>query len=109
MFDVQGPFGFEPLNTTDATVLVRKLASLESMTWGEIFKAKKRNHPNSTEHFAPEARKRLRQIELDDFEQLHSLRLGGTARIYGVWREGAFYVIWWDPEHRVYPVAKKRT
>jgi hypothetical protein len=30
-------------------------------------------------------------------------RLGGKARLWGFRSERIFHVVWWDPDHRVYP------
>lgn len=109
MFDFAGPFGFEAPNEKDILALTGKLRSLESMTWNEIFQSKRRNHTNAIVGFAPAAQRRLRERQLDDFEELHSIRLTGVERIYGVWREGVFYAIWWDRSHRCYPSKKKHT
>lgn len=110
MLDVQGPFGFEEVTETAATQLCQRLCSQESRTWNDIFGSdQSHNHGNRTDRFSPRAQKRLRELQLDDFDELHSIRLSGVGRLYGVLREGVFYVVWWDRHHAVYPSKKKRT
>ncbi len=110
MLDLQGPYGFEILKADDALELAQRLGSTELRTWNEIFASDKaNNHPNQVERFSKEAKKRLRELKRDDFDELHSIRLSGKGRLYGVLREGVFYIIWWDRDHQVYPSKKKNT
>jgi hypothetical protein len=52
----------------------------------------------------------LRDRELDDVDELFSLRMGGAKkRIYGIRDRGTLQVIWWDPEHEIYPTEPKNT
>lgn len=88
--------------------IMEKLKHFESMTWGEIDRNKK-SHPMSLDKIAKGAQDRLRERELDDLEMLYSLRLSGKERIWGKRENEAFYIIWWDPDHSIYPVQKKHT
>lgn len=56
---------------------------------------------------ADDARKRIYQAKLDDFEALWELQVAGAPRIWGVRRGNCFYVIWWDPGHMVCPIRSK--
>jgi len=39
-----------------------------------------------------------------------SVRVKGESRVWGFLDDaGVLYVVWWDPHHKVYPVAKKHT
>ena len=110
MLDVSGPFGFQDVTESDALRLAEKPTSIERQTWHEIFSSnRKRNHLNRVEGFSPKAQKRLRELGRDEFLELHSIRLTGTGRLYGVLRGGVFYIIWWDRDHLVYPSRKKHT
>ncbi|MEM7583554.1 MAG: hypothetical protein AAF560_09265 [Acidobacteriota bacterium] len=87
-----------------------KLKNFEMMTWSEILVAgKKRNHSIPLEDLSKPARDRLVEIKLDDRDALISLRLSGLERIWGFLEDGTFYLVWWDPEHRVCPSYKKHT
>ena len=88
--------------------IIEKLKHFESMTWGEIDRNKK-SHSMSLEKIAKGAQDRLRERELDDLEMLYSLRLSGKERIWGKRENEAFYIIWWDSDHSIYPVQKKHT
>jgi hypothetical protein len=65
------------------------------------------NHWISVSRLPQEAKNRLVAIKLDDVDQLFSLRLSGTRRLWGLREDSTFFVVWWDPHHRVYPVEKK--
>lgn len=78
------------------------------MTWSEVEGATG-SHFVSVASFAKPARERLPQIELDDVDELFSLRHGGRQRIWGVREMAILKVVWWDPEHAVCPSAKKHT
>lgn len=87
-----------------------KLSDFESMTWGQILlEAKKQNHSIRPHQICKEARDRLEVLGYGDLDRVFSLRLSGCERIWGVINEGVFTVLWWDPEHTVYPVEKKYT
>ncbi len=76
-------------------------------TWAEIEREASMNHWISVSRLPQEAKNRLVAIKLDDVDQLFSLRLSGTRRLWGLREDSTFFVVWWDPHHRVYPVEKK--
>ena len=109
MLDFNGPWGWLKIQLKDTLVeIVEKLKNFESMTWGEIDRSNK-SHPIPSNKISREAQKRLIENELDDLENLYSIRLSGRGRIWGKRENEAFYIIWWDPNHTVYKVQKKHT
>lgn len=91
--------------------LLEKLMHFETMTWSEILvRAKKQNHYVQTYTLCREAQQRLTELKLDDYDEICSLRLSSTHRLYGTLDEdGVFSIIWNDLEHEIYPVVKKYT
>jgi hypothetical protein len=87
--------------------IVPKLQNFESMTWGEILN--RQNHEIDISEICPEARKRLSALNLDDYDKLISLRLTGPQRVWGIRNKDILKLLWWDPEHKVYPSFKKHT
>lgn len=67
------------------------------------------NHKMEVADLDKEARDRLVEIDLDDLDELWSLRLSGRERVWGTITRNVFSLLWWDPEHTVYPVSKKYT
>jgi len=109
--DLDGPFGWNQLRTSKAEVahtIKDRLAHFESMTWGEILlEAKKQNHSIEVSKIIKEAQDRLIHLELNDVDQLISLRVGGAPRIWGLQKGEALAILWWDPEHKIYPTGKR--
>ena len=50
-----------------------------------------------------EAQRRLLEIKLDDLDHIFRFRLSNKQRMYGFLIQHVFYVLWWDPEHNIYP------
>jgi hypothetical protein len=108
--EYDGPLGWLKLAPEKVEEVLRKLAAFEALTWGEILvKRKHWNHHNAVEKLSPAAQKRIKEI-FPAQEELLSLHLSGEERVYGILQErGIMLVLWWDPDHSVYPVGKKGT
>ena len=95
--------------------IFKKLVDYERMTWQDIQSASggKRDGNGTNSHFvnvaelSKEARDRLTELRLYDIDQLFSLRLGSTIRLYGILENGVFYILWYDKEHEIYKMKKK--
>lgn len=104
------PFGWHILDVNKVLDIQKKLIGFESMTWREILvDSRKQNHTVSVESLCKQARDRLTEIDLDDLDELTSLRLSGAERVWGILDQGIMNLLWWDPDHQVYPVEKKNT
>lgn len=104
------PFGWHNLNFQEIDYIKQKLSDFETMTWNQIFvKAQKQNHSVYIDQLSKEARDRLDELNMNDIDQLHSLRLSGKERVWGVLDQGIFNLLWWDPQHLVCPSKKKGT
>ena len=86
-----------------------RLKSFESMTWGAI-EQERQGYPMEVRILCKEAQDRLRQMDPQTtIDTLYEFHVTQKARIWGM-REGTIlHLLWWDPEHSVYPVAKKNT
>ncbi|MCY4288053.1 MAG: hypothetical protein OXC63_05625 [Aestuariivita sp.] len=94
------------------------LANLDSMTWAEIYRSSgdrsrgNNSHPVKVQKLSKIAKERLKEIRMMDLEDLISLRVNSTTRLYGI-REGrVFQFLWYDPWHddpqtAVYPTCRK--
>jgi hypothetical protein len=104
------PYGFHALTPEEVVYIRSKLAEFEKRTWNEIFVTdKKWNHASAVSELrCPIARKWLKD-NMKDQEERWSLRLSGAERIWGIFSEGAFNVLWWDPKHIIYKTEKKGT
>lgn len=104
-----------PSSVGDLTVanfleLHEKLGQYETQTCAEIWG----QYDNGCKKYEVEAAhenimKRLVELERDDETAVHTLRVNGKYRIYGILREHIFYVLWIDREHEMYPSQLKHT
>jgi len=79
----------------------------KTMKWSEIIG--KHHHPIDVCKIIPEAQKRLEEINQHDTDVLYSFTIGGSSRIWGIRERSTFKVLWWDPDHEIYPVDKRYT
>lgn len=85
----------------------------EKSTWQEILnqssggkKRIKKQHHQEIATLVQEAQQRW--IELDyEFDTAFRFRLAGTKRLWGYRIKNKFFIVWWDPTHKVYPTSKK--
>ncbi len=104
-------WGWDRLTDAALRDLIRvHLSHLETMTWAELAQAAGgRRHGNNhhaipVEDCAPEAQRRLQELQLDDVDELFSIRITARWRLFGV-REGrVLRFVWCDQEHTVCPV-----
>jgi hypothetical protein len=108
--DIDGPPESGSLTADDFREMHSTLASYESQTlleiWGQQNNGCKRYELDSAHE---NIIKRLEELERDDETALHTLRVQGAYRIYGVLREHIFYVLWIDHRHHMWPSVKKHT
>ena len=86
---------------------VEKLHAFEKMNWNQILD--NGCHPISLGDIAKEAHDRLREINMDDLDELMSFRLSGKNRVWCVRSKSIMRILWWDPDHTVCPALKKHT
>lgn len=109
--DDDGPWGLAKLDATELAALLMGLRSFESMTINELFRCGGElgkcydvaSIPN------PNARERLEAMRLGYMEEIYRLRLGNKPRLYGFLVRNAFHIVWWDPEHEIWPASKRHT
>ena len=100
--DREGPFGWAIGDHDKFREVIDKLAEFEGRTWSEITEAG--SHIIGCSRLCDAARTRLREIELDDLDELVSLRLTGTNRVWCIQSGNIMRILWWDADHQVYPV-----
>lgn len=115
-FDWDGPWGVKALDDDSLHHLIRGACHhFESMTWAELLRASGGKTKGNNHHYVPvknlskPAKDRLRDLQSDDLEELFSLRIDGTKRLYGVRDGRAFCALWYDPAHSICPSRKRRT
>ncbi|MGV9006815.1 MAG: hypothetical protein ACOH1H_08780 [Brevundimonas sp.] len=105
--DGDGPFSWAALVPGDKhRAVLQRLAAFEAMTWEQIIATKSHQIPLAS--LGREAKERLKAIERDDEDELMSFRIAGAERVW-CFKDGSLMrVLWWDPEHKVYPLEKDR-
>jgi hypothetical protein len=108
--DKGGPFSWanlaEPARYKE---VLEKLSELEGKNWNQIKEGG--SHPIPVEKLEKEARDRLVELKKDDLDELMSLRLAGDDRVWAIQQaehKNIFRVLWWDPDHGVYKVARDK-
>lgn len=104
------PFGWHIVDESTLDGIRTKLGFFESMTINQIFvEGRHINHSVQRDKLCPEAQKRLKELRLDDIDELHSLHLTGKQRVWGILSENVIALLWWDPEHKICPSPLKHT
>jgi hypothetical protein len=104
------PYGWHEIPNKKFHEIREKLREYEKQTWNEIMvQDRDKNHHVSTSDLSEKAWRRLKDLKLEDVEQLFSLRISGKERVWGVLTQGVLEVLWWDPKHEVCPSHKKHT
>lgn len=115
LIDLDCQWSFTKINDLSCLLeILSKLKNFETMTWQEILDAsggRKQGNGNNHHHvqvseLVAAARKRLKDLRLDDHDSLFSLRLTATQRIWGILDGHVLKVLWLDDGHQVCPTSK---
>ncbi|HET7233370.1 MAG TPA: hypothetical protein VFJ16_25385 [Longimicrobium sp.] len=79
-----------------------RLCAFERMTFKEI--EGKKNHEIPVERLGKEARDRLLELGVDEYDEVLSLRVTKAERVWGLKAPNGIYLLWRDPAHTVYPM-----
>lgn len=108
MIDFDGPWCWTKLTADLKKEVYRKLAQYERRSWKEL--NNRNDKAISVANLPVKARTRLQELELDDSDgALWELHLTGEQRVWGIRRGDIMHLLWWDPDHKVYPTKKKHT
>lgn len=108
ILDENGPWGWRIIDKNFFfDQILPKIKNFETMFWKDILG--RQNHEVSVSEIISDAQKRLAHLNLDDTETLVSLRLSGKQRIWGIRIGNILRILWWDPNHQIYPSELKHT
>jgi len=96
------------VSTETFCAILRKLAAFESMTANEAFTGSPGKDYEIAEIPHKNAVPRLEAIGLGDQTRISRFELQGKWRLYGFRQGNVFHVVWWDPEHEIWPPARAR-
>ncbi len=110
LLQMRDPFGWHLLDAAKIHYVLTKLREYEGQTWNQILVVdKKKNHPIRIDKLCKDAQDRLKELKLDDVDELISLHLTGEERIFGIRDNEILNILWWDSEHQVCPSPLKYT
>lgn len=99
---METPFGWHELNADEARRVLDRLRSFETMTWKQIIVDA--GHHNHLVPVADLCRQAQACPEVSDVDEVMSLRVTQASRIFGIMSGSVCRLLWWDPEHEVYPM-----
>lgn len=100
--DRGGPFPWCFDDANKLVDVVDRLCGYEQLNWQQILSVG--SHPIEIADLCDQARQRLGEIDLDDLDELVSFRISGAERVWCIKDGSTMRVLWWDPNHSVYPV-----
>lgn len=88
-------------------VIYPKLQDFEKLLWREIESlttgtGHRMHHAMDVDTICKESQDRLVEI-LKDEDEIYRFRLGNRRRLWGFRIVNVFEILWYDPEHRIYP------
>ena len=100
------------MNAKETIELLKFLDELTGKTWREceteMSGGRRRNHEHLVTELSEAAQERLRKLD-DGEERVFRFQLSGKRRLWGFRSGELFRILWYDPEHKVYPVKKRHT
>lgn len=106
--DLGSDWDLEKIEANDFSELLKFLKSISHSTIAELRNSSGhlKTYDNLQAGMNPKAIKRLTvQYEGQDF--VHRLRLSGKKRLYGILDDSVFSILWWDPEHEIWPLKDR--
>lgn len=109
--DWDGPWSWHHATADDIfKKIIPVLHHHETQNWGQILGDRDHDHAIPVASLSQEAQSRLQEVWNEDLpDKLFSLEVGAASRMWGI-KQGQFLrILWWDPNHTVYPVPKHHT
>lgn len=82
------------------------LSEMERLTWNEIAKQRVnqriKHHDQDVTSLCNEAQRRWSEISIQH-DTAFRFRLGNKPRLWGFRLSEVFHIVWWDPQHQIYP------
>ncbi|MGW0032139.1 hypothetical protein ACWDXD_20215 [Streptomyces sp. NPDC003314] len=108
--DHESRWGFDRMEAPVLCEVLTKLADCESMTLNELRTSRRLfKEYELPSGLCKEALSRLTAMGRDDQTRIHRLQFTGTQRLYGFLDDNVFHIVWWDPDHEVYPTSPRNT
>jgi hypothetical protein len=102
LMDMDGRWGWHAITPGDFCLIQGRLKSYETMPWKTI-ECQHSCGQMLVADIGKDARDRLVALGRD-IDVLYKLRITTAGRVWGVREEHALNLLWWDPNHEVYPM-----
>ncbi len=94
----------ENIGADRAMEVLAFMAEMDKLSWAAAQQGwRPRAKRVDTVGICAEAQDRLVQLAKDDLDHLEEWRMGGAQRIWGFRIGHICHVLWWDPDHSVWP------
>ena len=102
--------GWLQLSPESHDELLERFKAWEKSTWHDILvQGARQNHRIDVDRCCALSQQRLKNLGLNDLDQLVSLRVNNLARVIGILDRSVFKILWWDPLHQVCPTEQRNT
>jgi hypothetical protein len=102
------PYGWHEMTPSEVSAIRVKLATFEKNTWKELFiRDAKWNHRIQSGDLKCPIAKAWMKTNMPDQPFLWTLRLSGAERVWGILSEGAFLIVFWDPNHLIWEIPRR--
>ena len=85
-----------------------RMSSFEGMSVAQL-NTQGSHHRVTVSSLSKTAKARLRELQLEDLGELWSFRITSAKRFWCIKHENVYALLWWDPNHKVYPVPRRGT
>lgn len=108
--DREGRWGLQNLTIEAWNSIVERLVQFETMTVQELRESSVYcEYELSSNRLLAAALKRLEELDLGDMTKIGRFRIFKQPRLYGFMHDNVFHVLWWDPNHEIYPWEPRNT
>jgi hypothetical protein len=102
-------FGWHLLDATSSQKLLDFIVEVSRSPWTAVRSwtgpKHRLHHDQSASDIAWPAQQRLAQFFYEWGSDLFRFHVDNLERLWGFEIEGVFYVVWWDPDHKVYELS----
>ena len=106
--ELVAPWGWGEVDQGTLHEIREKLGNYETMSFKQITQNDGAGcHEINISELCPEAQKRLVALKLDDVDTLFAFRITKAKRVWGFRSGYVISLLWWDPDHKVYPMNVK--
>jgi hypothetical protein len=101
------PYGWHSLDAAGVYQMKQKLGYLERSTWKDVFvRDARNNHSIRSDQLKCSIARKWMAENMPDQPLLWTIRISARERIWGIISEAAYQIIFWDPDHLIWPVPK---